>query len=427
MHNSYFKLACVSFLVVLGVSAGFGWGSATHAYFADHLGVKFGTLNQNEIYGATLNDLFGYEFTDPEALGMDYLLHTDAKTLWALYGMALSPRGKAVFYGAFTHNNINNPVLRAMRGADWYAHGNYPLPGQEPPDPRGWVIAQGKILVSNPVIANYLVALVGMENLPLFAPVVGHTLIETAVDILVKRCEDPLVGVRLYIASKYRSDDVPVVLRNAFGSKAALAEPKFREQMMGYGQLFMLPEDQLIGLISQQTVELAYSYLSALQIPTNFEITAADIARFLNMAINQVKFAYHRELMVTLCSVRENMENGPPPAGPVFALWKEGATDEELAELNALEEKPTEFILDQNYPNPFNPTTNIAYSVPSDSWVTLKVYNYLGQEIATLVDGNMTAGRYVVTWDARGVAAGTYFCRLQSANTMVTKKMALLK
>ncbi len=121
------------------------------------------------------------------------------------------------------------------------------------------------------------------------------------------------------------------------------------------------------------------------------------------------------------------MKNGPPPAGPIFAFWKDGATDDELAELNALTGAPTEFALDQNYPNPFNPTTNISYAVPADSRVTLKVYNNLGQEIATLVDDNMTAGRYVATWDANGVAAGTYFYRIQAGSTVLTKKMTLLK
>jgi hypothetical protein len=105
-----------------------------------------------------------------------------------------------------------------------------------------------------------------------------------------------------------------------------------------------------------------------------------------------------------------------------------GQTDQdELAGFNIAAEIPVEFALDQNYPNPFNPTTNIEYAVPSDGRATLTIYNSLGQEVATLVDDNMTAGRYVVTWDAEGIAGGTYFYRLQAGNSVLTKKMVLLK
>lgn len=132
--------------------------------------------------------------------------------------------------------------------------------------------------------------------------------------------------------------------------------------------------------------------------------------------------------MTTLCNVEKNMKNGPPPAGPIFAFWKEGAAEDELAEFNIPAENPTACALDQNYPNPpLNPTTSIAYAVPADGRVTLKVHNSLGQEVATLVDDNMPAGRYVAKWDPGGIAGGTYFYRMQAGNTVLTKKMVLLK
>ncbi len=87
-------------------------------------------------------------------------------------------------------------------------------------------------------------------------------------------------------------------------------------------------------------------------------------------------------------------------------------------------------ILDlaQNFPNPFNPTTNIQFTVPSDGRTTLKVYNTLGQEVATLFDAVATAGEYhQATLDASRFASGIYFSRLEFNGKMLVKKMLLLK
>jgi hypothetical protein len=88
---------------------------------------------------------------------------------------------------------------------------------------------------------------------------------------------------------------------------------------------------------------------------------------------------------------------------------------------------PSSYSLSQNYPNPFNPSTNIQYSIPKTGFVTLKIYNLLGQEVATLVEGNQTAGTYVATFDASSVSSGVYFYRLASGGFAEVKKMLLLK
>ena len=88
---------------------------------------------------------------------------------------------------------------------------------------------------------------------------------------------------------------------------------------------------------------------------------------------------------------------------------------------------PQKFLLEQNYPNPFNPTTQINYSIPSAQKVTLKVYDELGKEVATLVNNEQAAGNYTVDFDASRFASGVYFYRIQAGNFMQMKKMILMK
>ncbi len=88
---------------------------------------------------------------------------------------------------------------------------------------------------------------------------------------------------------------------------------------------------------------------------------------------------------------------------------------------------PKQFALDQNYPNPFNPTTMIRYELPVASTVSLKVYDVLGREVATLVNERQEAGAYSVTFNANTLSSGVYFYRLQAGNFVATKKMMLVK
>lgn len=88
---------------------------------------------------------------------------------------------------------------------------------------------------------------------------------------------------------------------------------------------------------------------------------------------------------------------------------------------------PLVFSLSQNYPNPFNPTTTINYSLPKVSYVTLSVYNILGQKVTTLVDGEQAAGEHTAIWDADRFSSGIYFYRIDTDGITSTKKMLLLK
>ncbi len=88
---------------------------------------------------------------------------------------------------------------------------------------------------------------------------------------------------------------------------------------------------------------------------------------------------------------------------------------------------PLSILLAQNFPNPFNPSTMISYQLPAKSHVTLRVYDVLGREVATLVSGPETAGTHTVTFNGEKLPSGVYFYRLQAGNYTATKKLLLLK
>ncbi|AFH48733.1 Hypothetical protein IALB_1022 [Ignavibacterium album JCM 16511] len=112
-------------------------------------------------------------------------------------------------------------------------------------------------------------------------------------------------------------------------------------------------------------------------------------------------------------------------------------------ETETITNQPTEFVLEQNYPNPFNPTTKIRFVIPDEvrnqrdfstqavgnenTMVTLKVYDVLGKEIATLVNEEKQAGLYEVEFDGRNLSSGIYFYQLQAGEFIQTKKMILLR
>jgi hypothetical protein len=85
------------------------------------------------------------------------------------------------------------------------------------------------------------------------------------------------------------------------------------------------------------------------------------------------------------------------------------------------------YELMQNYPNPFNPSTYIAFTVPKDVYVSLKVYDILGNEISTLVDGNHKAGTYNIYFDGSNLASGVYLYKLAAGDFTETKKMLMIK
>ena len=144
-------------------------------------------------------------------------------------------------------------------------------------------------------------------------------------------------------------------------------------------------------------------------------------------------------------STLETAAMGNFPLGDLYRWWPteytswkaqanvEHATISDLLDngTKAVKERPgtlpAEYKLSQNYPNPFNPTTQIEYSIPKNGFVTLKVFNILGQEVATLFSGAQHAGNFTATFDGSKFASGVYFYRLQAGNVSITKKLVFMK
>ncbi len=96
-------------------------------------------------------------------------------------------------------------------------------------------------------------------------------------------------------------------------------------------------------------------------------------------------------------------------------------------DVKIVESTPVEYRLSQNYPNPFNPTTTIRFGLPERSTVTIKVFNLLGGEVATVVDGIFDAGERAVEFDAANLASGVYVYRLQAGTFTQTRKMVVMR
>ncbi len=99
----------------------------------------------------------------------------------------------------------------------------------------------------------------------------------------------------------------------------------------------------------------------------------------------------------------------------------------DVASVEQIDSRPGDFTLHQNFPNPFNPSTSISFTLPAASHVSLRVYNLLGQEVATLVDEYRSAGTHSATFDASELSTGMYIYRLESGSNSVSRKMMLNK
>jgi hypothetical protein len=119
-------------------------------------------------------------------------------------------------------------------------------------------------------------------------------------------------------------------------------------------------------------------------------------------------------------------------AGVGYALGPSGVISYEGGTISSIDSPgdpaiPLAFFIEQNYPNPFNPSTTIRYGLPAAAEVTVAVFDVLGREVATLVEGRQAAGVHAVGWDASHAASGLYLCRIQAGTSVGTTRMMLIK
>jgi len=152
-------------------------------------------------------------------------------------------------------------------------------------------------------------------------------------------------------------------------------------------------------------------------------------------SINQKSFVVNLQGINSELKIRtENLNATIKIFDPVSGNLISQSTGNEISIKNSLnkirieiEKLPVDYVLYQNYPNPFNPTTSIIYQLKDEGFVQLKVFNSLGQEIATLVNEKQNAGKYEVKFDASRLPSGIYFYSIRVNDFVQTKKMTLLK
>jgi hypothetical protein len=118
--------------------------------------------------------------------------------------------------------------------------------------------------------------------------------------------------------------------------------------------------------------------------------------------------------------------NGTDLFAGTESMWRRPLS-EMITSVDIEPTQPTEFILEQNYPNPFNPSTVISYQLPVSSDIVLKVFDVLGNEIATLIDEYKPAGKYEVEFSSSTLPSGVYFYQMRASEYVQTRKMILIK
>lgn len=147
-----------------------------------------------------------------------------------------------------------------------------------------------------------------------------------------------------------------------------------------------------------------------------------------NQVINLNSVKYPVKIKANGSDVRISDVLGGSVINANLAAGEEVVISQEVGNLQVSSvEIPTEFGLDQNYPNPFNPVTTIKFSLPSDSKVVVKVYNALGEEVRTLINGTFEAGYHQVNFNASSLSSGVYLYTIEAGEFTSVKKMVLLK
>jgi hypothetical protein len=304
-------LVGIGFLVSWSMAAPvYGFGSATHAYIAREVGNREGPASLGEIYGALLPDVFNTIFGDPYR---DTLATQTHYEFMKLVEKAASDSDKALARGFASHNEA--------WGADRMAH----ISSIGDPD-SGYVTRKSDELAATlkPQVKLFLLlARVANPDAVIDAvlPTVAHTAIETAVDLLICRNEDPDMGQRLVLAAQARGWSAPILLCKAYAADLAVAagtteavaaplivaaENEFRLQIELYGTA--LSQDNAVDVLAEQGAGLAQLLVAATQ-GAVVDIPVDLMKQILNTAIEAVENDYAAEVTATIAQVRQELKS----------------------------------------------------------------------------------------------------------------------
>ena len=176
---------------------------------------------------------------------------------------------------------------------------------------------------------------------------------------------------------------------------------------------------------SSVTISTLVDAYGTMTIPGGASYEALRIREELTISgITSVNFSF---ISKNGAQVNVNAVSSNPPNSGIISVDGTTYYDGLVSSVEQINEIPNGFTLNQNYPNPFNPNTNIQYSIPEASFVELKVYDVLGNEVATLVDAEQNAGVYKADFSGSDLASGLYIAKITAGNYTNTIKMSLLK
>lgn len=223
----------------------------------------------------------------------------------------------------------------------------------------------------------------------------GFVIIATPFFIMHSPVENEIYGVAM-------SEIAPINLTE-FNSET-IAENAYQYSGAAFVDLFPSTQTQFTVLYELSTATFKYEEILGTEVFPFWEVNYQG-AHMSNLA------SLYDEITVLV-----NAVNGTPIHSSTPTSVEEPGS-----------EIPTEMVLEQNYPNPFNPTTTIQFALPQASDVKLQVFDLLGREVATLLNGALPQGHHQVVWNATNTSSGTYMYRLESGNQVQIRKMTLVK
>lgn len=296
-------LISLAFLTLIFVtSTASPWGSATHAYIADHIGKKIGLENLNEIYGAMLPDLFNYAFSLPNQSFFHDLTHGVPpydESFLAIWNTAGTPVEFSLAYGFVCHNDV--------WAADFTAHWNSRTLRSSKEYDKGYIITKS-------IELEEILDLTSLLGVPYDVAIeLNHNLLETAGDIIITRYDKDIGQKIIAAATTSPQGDAISLLDNAYGLAVLLPpgvlqfiEMSFRNSMIGYGGILSFDEIIQVQMFSELLRSLAAEYLG---VDPDDLPPAEVISEMLYAAVDLLEKDYMREIRATVGFVRSRLAN----------------------------------------------------------------------------------------------------------------------